>query len=177
MDVDIVFRQAYANYYTAVLKYIRVRLYHRDRQAEECAQEVFLLLYQSLPTMQDEEHIRAWLYRTADNIRRRYCRRQQVEDKHIASYEDYAKKEEDERLAYCPDLDLLLDDEVQVEEYKEQILEQLSDTERQLYTLYYDEKISGRETAEQLGLSENAVWVRLNRLRIHIRQLVEELAL
>ncbi len=177
VDVDIVFRQAYAKYYSAVLRYIKVRLYYGEGRAEECAQDVFLLLYRSLPSMQDEEHIRAWLYRTADNLLGRYHRRYQVENKHVAFYEDYAQKEDDARLAYCPDLDLLADQAIPVDEYKQRILEQLSDAERQAYTLYYEQKLPGREVAERLGVSENALWVRLNRLRAHIKQLIQELSL
>lgn len=58
-------------YYQSIYNYCRVRL-GDDYVAQDCTQETFLVLYRKTDKLDFTDNIRAWLYRTADNIMKNY---------------------------------------------------------------------------------------------------------
>lgn len=56
-----------AEHYKTVLKYCSKHLHGDIHAAEACTQEVFLLLYQKVNSLDMTKDIRPWLYRTADS--------------------------------------------------------------------------------------------------------------
>ncbi|MBR3631083.1 MAG: sigma-70 family RNA polymerase sigma factor [Oscillospiraceae bacterium] len=65
-------------YYKPILLYC-LRLLHGDLSAaEDCTQEVFLVFYQKVNSLDMTKEIAPWLYRTADRIVRAYIRKHPI---------------------------------------------------------------------------------------------------
>ena len=60
-------------YYKSIYNYCLVRL-NDSHAAQDCTQETFLIFYQKINKL-DEETLRGWLYRTADNVMKNYKRK------------------------------------------------------------------------------------------------------
>ena len=61
-------------YYTDVYKFCYNRL-RNIQAAEECTQEVFLLLFQKRAKLEFSEHLRSWLYEAAVRLCKKYIRK------------------------------------------------------------------------------------------------------
>lgn len=55
-----------------------------------------------------------------------------------------------------------------------QFLEEQTETDRKIFVQRYWYSLSAAQVGEELGLSENAVWVRLHRTRERLRAFLEE---
>lgn len=64
------FEKAIRLYYQSIYNYCLSRL-ENIQSAQDCTQEVFLVMHKKADSL-DDENIRAWLYRTADNIIKNY---------------------------------------------------------------------------------------------------------
>ena len=67
------FEKTAERYYRPIFNYCLVRLYVKEA-ADDCTQEVFLALFRRFDEL-EKDNIRAWLYRTADNVMRNYRRK------------------------------------------------------------------------------------------------------
>lgn len=125
--------------------------------AEDVCQETFLAFYRSAPDFSGEEHLRAWLLRTAinkaKNVTRSFWRRNRE------SLEDYA-----EALAAAPEEDSAL----------LQAVLALPKRCRMIVHLFYYEGYSVQEIALLLGIRENTVKSQLHRGRTLLKQQLQE---
>lgn len=125
--------------------------------AEDVVQESFIQYHTLGREFQSEEHIRAWLLRTAinraKNINRAFRRRASV------PLEDYA-----ETLAFeTPEAESLFDEVMK-----------LPEKYRIALHLFYYEDYSVKEIAEILGVTQGNVKVRLSRGRTLLREALKE---
>jgi RNA polymerase sigma-70 factor (ECF subfamily) len=60
-------------YYEKILKFCRYALGGNISFAEDCTQDVFLILYENMARLKDYDKIGGWLYKTADHISKRYA--------------------------------------------------------------------------------------------------------
>ena len=135
------------------------RLYRDSREdREDLFQEITFQLWKSFPSFKGNSLISTWLYRIALNTA-------------IASY----RKEK-------PTIDYVetLPEFAVVHQYEELILrqerlltamKQLSESEKAIIALYLDD-LSYLQIAEILGISENNVGVKINRIKTKIQQLL-----
>jgi len=125
--------------------------------AEDVCQETFLAYYRSAPDFAGEEHLRAWLLRTAinkaKNMMRTFWRRNRE------SLDDYA-----DTLAAAPDEDGAL----------LQAVLALPKRCRMIMHLFYYEGYSVQEIATLLGIRENTVKSQLHRGRTLLKQQLQE---
>jgi RNA polymerase sigma factor (sigma-70 family) len=160
-------------YYQQILNYCKKHLGYDRIAAEECAQGVYTAYYESVQRITIIEP-RAWLYRTADNYINRYVRMSYIEKRRTIPF-DYLSGNEikNNMFSYDPDLDIVMEKDIDVEEYKDKVLNSLTVAQRRLYNQYFKNHISIKDLAEIYGISIDAVWARIHRLKKHIIKNVE----
>ena len=138
-----------------------------EADAKDIAQEVFLRAYRHLDSLKSPHQFRTWLYtimsneckrwlaRTARN-RKRETRLEEATDDALQVEPEYARKQDDWQL------DL------------EQALEKLSDDSRIAVSMFYMSNCSLKEIGEFLGVSANAVKVKLYRARQQLGHVLSE---
>jgi len=139
---------------------------HNFHDAEDVAQEVFITAYRKLHTLRRYDSFHAWIYAITTNLCRRWTR-----ERSRRPDSGFIEDEAAEAL-----------EAVSVDSYREQLnremlyeqvrdaLACLSETYRQVLTLYYLGGMNSGEIAEFLGISPAAVWKRLSRARSLLRE-------
>lgn len=131
------------DYYSAILSYCFMHLGNDIHAAEDCTQEVFLLLHTKLNRLNLSLNIEGWLYAVADKKMKDYRR------KHPEIVGIEKLPEESEEPDFIP---------------KNSALDSLDDDERQLLEVYYSGE-NRDKIAEKLGLTTNALYLRIKRIR------------
>ena len=132
--------------------------YVRNRQdAEDVLQEVFVALtnYLCNDSFKSDEHVKAWLIRVAINKSINVAKSNSRRNKN----ETYDNRE----IRVDPQYDEL-----------EYILSQLTAIDREIIYLRYYEGYSAREIADFLGMTEQAVFKRLQRARTQLKEFISE---
>ncbi len=152
-------------YYDDIYKYCRKRV-DNEPDAYDLTQEVFLALNQYYSAI-DQNRVRQWLYKTAHNI---------VVDYHkmkkrctVVSLSDHENEAEGTPYTFDNISDEMIDN------YKTEILDNLSDTEKELYEIVYHRKTAYSELACKYGISEATLRKRISRLHIKIIRMVRHL--
>ncbi len=148
---------------------LALRMLNNEQDAEDVLQETYIKAYRALPEFERRSSITTWLYRIAANealmvIRKRKPMAQSVEidddDEEVESLPeivDWRNLPENELLS--TETRKVLQDEI----------DRLSEPLRMVFVLRDVEGFSGKETAEILGIQENAVKTRLVRARLKLR--------
>jgi len=132
-------------HYREILGYCCVRLNSNVQAAEDCTQEVFLVLFRKLNSL-DDDNIRAWLYETARRETAKYISKNSFS--HI-SLED------------APEIE---DTSNPLAEFGNSVIDRLDDDEISLIKAYYDEE--DRESlAKKMRLSMNGLYLKIHRIR------------
>lgn len=136
-------------------------LYETDKEARnDLFQEIVLQLWKSFPTFRGEAKITTWMYRIALNtaisgLRKlgRKIKTEELEEFHF-NISDHAEdhfEEDFQRLQWA--------------------IRQLTEIERAMIMMALDE-VPYDEIAENIGITQNNVRVRMNRIREKIRNLI-----
>lgn len=147
------FSAFYLAHYPMVLRACRRRL-PTLAAAEDSTSEVFRVAWTRYP--EDGEPGIAWLYAIIRNVvgdEYRRNARQLLLNERVAE-----SLVEETGEPHTPDLDL------------RRALLRLRESDRELLFMAYWEDLSGAELAEVLGITVQAVWVRLNRARLALRR-------
>jgi RNA polymerase sigma-70 factor (ECF subfamily) len=136
-------------------------MYESDREVRnDLFQEIVLQLWKSFPGFRGESKITTWMYRIALNTAisgyRKQTRKVKTEDLHDMHFnisEQYSDDGEEnvQRLHYA--------------------IRQLSEIERAMVMMALEE-IPYEEIAETIGITQNNVRVRMNRIREKLRKLM-----
>ena len=136
------------------------RVYSRDAESSaDLHQEILLQLWRSLPSFQGASSADTWLYRVALNTALAFSRRHRSErittplDDEGADMEDSAQNDIGELLDASARTDRLY-----------AAIDQLSDVDKMLITMYLDER-SYRDIADVIGIGVSHVGVRLHRVK------------
>lgn len=156
--------EAVQKYYSEIVAYCRCHLNYNRPLAEECAQDVFAAFLQC-DASSEIRHIRAWLYRTADNYLNRTIRALEKEKSHTCPW---SPDEAESRLFSETDFDRFLEPNVDIEKNAREILDSLDPDERRLYTLYFREHRRVDELAPLYGISSAAMKSRIHRLKLRL---------
>lgn len=137
-------------------------MYENDREArEDLFQEIVLQLWKSYPTFRGDAKITTWMYRIALNTaisglrkQNRSIQTQDLNEYHLnLSEPEPDNREEDfERLQWG--------------------IRQLSEIERAMIMMALDE-VPYDEIAETIGITQNNVRVRMNRIREKLRKILK----
>lgn len=136
-------------------------LYETDREARnDLFQEIVLQLWKSFPTFRGEAKITTWMYRIALNtaisgLRKlgRKIKTEELEEFHF-NITDHAEDHFEENFQKL-----------------QWAIRQLTEIERAMIMMALDE-VPYDEIAENIGISQNNVRVRMNRIREKIRSLI-----
>jgi RNA polymerase sigma-70 factor (ECF subfamily) len=152
------------------------RMLGNEEDAREAVQDAFLSAFRSLARYNGEARLSTWLYRIVVNsalmkLRSRRCRREMAIDDLLPSFgDDGHHVEPPAQWTEPPDGALLR------QETKELIrcmIDKLPDTYRTVLLLRDIEELDTAETATILGVTENAVKIRLHRARQALRTLLD----
>ena len=147
MKFENTFDEIAEQYYTSIFKYCYVKL-DDEHSAKDCTQEVFLILYKKMDKLKLSENIRAWLYRTADNVMRNYRKK----SRNSVPLDDLSETTEDTYSVEMPFEEIITQDEYE------------------LLNFYYINGDSIETISKQLGISKDAVYQRIHRIKTKIEK-------
>lgn len=147
MKFENTFDEIAEQYYTSIFKYCWVKLCD-EHSAKDCTQEVFLILYKKMDKLKLSENIRAWLYRTADNVINNYRKK----NRNSIPLDDLNETAEDTYSVGMP-----FEEIITQEEYE-------------LLNSYYINGDSIETISKQLGISKDAVYQRIHRIKTKIEK-------
>lgn len=151
--------EIYERHYPELLRYA-ASICHEEQLAQDVAQEVFLKALQNADTFEDlsPSQRRAWLYRALKNFLVDCFRKAKLEN-------EYCQTLPEEASYADPGLE-------QVE--NQLLLASLSDQDRALFHLRYEEGYNASEIAELLGLPPGTIRARLSRCRTLLKKSLTE---
>jgi RNA polymerase sigma-70 factor (ECF subfamily) len=173
---DAAFDGIVKRYYERILKFCAYTLGGNQSAAEDCTQDIFLILYENMTRLKDYDRIGGWLYKTAGNISKRYAaslwRERKTGAAPFTGEEDpldriAAKniRSEEDRIA----------EEEALDRAAARIGMCLKPGEEAILELAFRQKRPLKEVAARLNISLGAVKSRSSRLRQKISALAREL--
>ena len=155
-------------YYNDVFRFCLYKTGEREAAAE-LTQETFLLLQQKAPALEDTA-VKAWLYRTAQNLSLAFHREKR---KRLSSEIDLdaAERQLEARIEMIREAEI---EEETLLEIGTAILRSLSQEDQSLYRMRYRLNMKYTEIAAALGISENTAQVRAFRMRARVLQMIRE---
>jgi RNA polymerase sigma-70 factor (ECF subfamily) len=181
IEDDAVFNGIVRRYYERILKFCVYALGGNRSAAEDCTQDIFLILYESLPRLKDYDKIGGWLYKTADHISKRYAASLQRERKKIAlsfgSPEEGGGETPVDRIAAgtIRGEEERIAEEAAIERAAGEIRKRLKPLDLRVLERVFEKKYSLKEAAARLNMSLSAAKSRASRLRQKISALAGEL--
>ena len=150
-----------------------LRMVGHVEDAADLTQEVFLKVWQGLPSFQGDSSFSTWLYRLASNVCIDFLRREKrrKDISMTVSLDD----EEEERQAELPDHRHSPEREVERRELREDIrrgLRSLSEEHRQVLVMRELSGMSYAEIGAVLKLEEGTVKSRIARARVALRKIL-----
>lgn len=134
------------------------RIYRDSKEErEDLFQDIIYQLWKAYPQFQGRSKVTTWMYRIGLNTAMATFRKQKIEYSEIQNQQEFADK--------SSDVD---------SDHRDQLLwavKQLNDADRAILTLYMD-NLSYREISEIIGINENYVGVRLNRIKEKIKDIL-----
>jgi RNA polymerase sigma-70 factor (ECF subfamily) len=169
-------------YYEKILKFCVYALGGNRSAAEDCTQDIFLILYENMARLRDYDKIGGWLYKTAGNISRRCAASLRKERAKFAApspaFEagggaspldtiagENSVKTGEERIA----------EEKALARAAAEIGKRLKPKDEQLLELAFRQKRPLKEVAARLNISLSAAKSRASRLRQKVSALAREL--
>ena len=141
-------------YYTEIYNYCFARMNYDKYAAEDCTQEIFVALFRKIKDL-DDDNIRIWLYRTADNIMNAYRRKNISGD---LSIED------------SPEVSDISENPFDNENEEENIFDVLDDEEKNIVKEYYCSDYGDKKSvAKKLGLTINSLYQKIHKIKNKLR--------
>ena len=154
--------------YMQIYRYCYKSLESKEEYAYDITNEVFVLLCEKWDSL-EKERIKAWLYRAADNLLKEFFRKHRKRLKELTSIEETGEYG-GHHLSYEQNFDNISDDDI--ERYRDEILDALSDDEKDLFDMVFTEKMPYDEICGELFISKGTFKKRLYRLRQKIGEAV-----
>jgi RNA polymerase sigma-70 factor (ECF subfamily) len=148
---------------------LAVRMLNNEQDAEDALQETFIKAYKALPEFEGRSSITTWLYRIAANEALMLLRKRKPLQQSVELDDDEGDVES---LPEIVDWRYLPEKEMMTSETRKMLqneVNRLSEPLKMVFILRDVEGFSGKETAEILGIQENAVKTRLVRARLKLR--------
>ena len=155
--------------YKQIFKYILVMI-HDKSTAEDIVQEVFLIAYEKKKILFSYENKRAFLYKVSKNLTNEYIRKNQ-KCKTVELNENNVVDEED----LCDLIYHKEDEKIDEQKYIADVINELPEDKKELYHLYYIDKVPMKNIAKELNLNEATLRMRFVRLRKDIKNKVKNI--
>jgi len=157
--------------FSAKLYRLALKMLADPHEAEDVLQETFLKAYRHIGGFEERANIATWLYRIASNEALMRLRRRHPEtislDEPLGSDDDEIGPPQISDWCCLPEAELT---SAEARQHIRQAVQKLSPALRMVFVLRDVEGLSTQETAESLGLSEEAVKTRLSRARFQLRE-------
>lgn len=154
--------ELYNRTYNNVYQSVRMLVKDED-MALDIVQDTYIRGFQYLSQLDDPHSFRAWIKRIGINTAKNYLKKKQpiLFSEMEGSEEDDSPELQfvDERQENLPEVAM---DRQETTRLINEILDELSDDQRMVITMYYYEEMNAREIADELGISENTIRSRLN---------------
>jgi len=143
-------------------------------QAEDIQQDVFMALVRYSDRIRSEAHLKAWLIRVTQNACKKHFRSLWI--RLTVLYDDGKYKEQADESGGGPAAEDQVAGEAEGEEEElvQEMVEALPESSRAVIHLFYYERLSVRQIAQALGITEQNVKTRLSRARDKLKQQLEE---
>lgn len=128
MNADEQYLSTAERYYNEILRYCLSLLHGDLSTAEDCTQDVFLLMFEKKNALDFTQNIRGWLYASAERICKDYLKRESKRLSHLSA--DWNETENISAPSPFPD--------------RESIFDVLTSEEYQLLDSYYSEDYGKR---------------------------------
>ena len=164
------FQSIYTKHYETVYTFILISLNNDKDLAGDCMQDTAALVMQKLDIVAKHPNPGGFFIVTAKNFIQKYKaaqRRKQI--KSVPFDEAMAA------AAYNEDFDRIFDERINIEKFKQEVLKELSHKDFELYSMFYERKMSILQIASALQITEGNVKVRLFRLRAKVKTMVSEI--
>lgn len=165
--------ELFSKHYYDLRKFCWALLINEDA-AEDCVQDVFLIAQEKAQMLMNHPYPLKWLMCTAKNLSRKRMRddaRRRKRLNIVTVSEDIIQNIPD---PHCVD-DLFELSDADIEKLAGIVLSFITDEEKELYELYYKQKLSTGAIAERLGITKSAVSMRLLRLRRRVKSFSENI--
>ncbi len=151
MDNNTLCNEIIEKYYSSIYRYCLVRLDHNEYAADDCTQEVFLILLKKQYKLRLSDNIRAWLYETANRV--------------IKAYQRKSNKEE---LLSNPEE--IIDETAVNENERSSELACLTEEEYTIISEYYSSEYGSKaELAQKYGISLTQLYKKVHLIKEKVR--------
>jgi RNA polymerase sigma-70 factor (ECF subfamily) len=175
---DAAFDGIVKRYYERILKFCTYTLGGSQNAAEDCTQDIFLILYENMTRLKDYDKIGGWLYKTAGNISKRYAASLRRERKICtAPFTGLGEEDPFDRIAaknIRSEEDMIAEEKA-LDRAAATIGMCLKPGDEDILELAFRQKRPLKEVAARLNISLGAAKSRSSRLRQKIRALAREL--
>ena len=149
------FAEIMERYYKTIYKFCCLKLNGDAQAAEDCTQEVFLILYKKIDKIPKDENVKYWLLQTAKREIKKYLRK---------------NPQNTECLEDVNESNLSTDFEFTDED---EILSMLNEQERKIIEDYY----TGKEKsviAKENNISLHSLYLKIYRIKAKLKKYIEE---
>ncbi|MDR0557230.1 MAG: sigma-70 family RNA polymerase sigma factor [Treponema sp.] len=180
---EAAFNRIVSRYYEKILKFCSYALGGRRSAAEDCTQDIFLILYENMSKLRDYDTIGGWLYKTAGNVSKQYAASRRKERKRFAApaVGFAAVEHEESPLDSIADERPIKSEQDRIDEERTidwaagEIKKQLKGDDERVLELAFRQKQPLKKVAARLGISLSAAKSRVSRLRQKISSIAHEL--
>jgi RNA polymerase sigma-70 factor, ECF subfamily len=144
----MLFEDIYHSYWQRVFR-LCMGYANDHAQAQDLAQETFILVWQNLSKFRNESAIGTWIFRIATNS----CLRKIEKEKRLSTTDLPVQLKEEEQVSVEPDIRLLY-----------QFIAELPETDRIIISLELED-VKQVEIAQIVGLSEANIRVKIHRIK------------
>ena len=170
--VDLLKYENLVKTYTApIYYYCYCKLSFNGPLAEETVSDVMRILFEKWDKLDVDDNIKVWLYRVADGCIKNNSRKYNRYYKKTASLEEQIENRVfDNTLHY----DEYFSSDFSEEEYICRILASLPDEYKEIFRVRYIEKKTIKETADTVGLSYAALYLRLTKIEAIVKEEIKK---
>lgn len=156
-----------ANLYYNDIYHLCLSRLKKEENAADVTQEVFLFFQEKYNELEDD-YIKAWLYKVANNKIKEQFRAIAKREKELIYGAVFGSHTSTDILYEMEEDNNITPEEI--EEKKKSILDSLSEKELELFEMFYTKHLEYKELAKAFDISEHAVRARVYRLRLKIKE-------
>lgn len=188
-DAEKTIELAFEQHYDALFRYCLACLDGDEQAAMDAVENVFIITKEKAEVFEAVKDSKRWLFTTARNTvrniqrsRRSYRRRYVLFEPAVLSASRFGDgtplKAWEKKLAsvFSAEDEALAETEIpdeEIESIKELLLESLNEDERRLVIARFQEGVSTDELSKRLGISKDAVCMRIARISIKLTERIE----
>lgn len=170
--------ELFNKHYDRLFKYCLAALNSDNQEATDVVGDVFLAAERNAEKLASHPDVVGWLYKTANHLIAKRHRSRSRNKKRSVSFETlFPDMEEGIHGFHFDDYDLLFEQndisEDNIERIKKEILLELNSREYRLYNAVFVEMKSCSELAKECGVSQDAMRMRVHRLKMKLHRLIQ----